>query len=114
MTSDLQPTQRPIDRNAVVSFVTGLMALLAVCIAIIPVPLTGYLCFPGAAILTVVTAAHGVRALKRFKTLSTAEKGMTITGMAAGIAGLLITAFCAVVVLVLGLRLVEALRQWAH
>ena len=66
----------------------GLLTLAAVCIAIVPIPFTGYICFPAAAILAAVTALNGVRALRRFRMLSGAEKGMATAGTAAGATGL--------------------------
>ena len=99
------------NRSAVISFAAGLLMLLAVCIAIIPVPFTGYVCFPAAAVLGLVAAAYGLQALRQFKTLTAAEKGMTFAGMGACAAGMLIAACSAVLVVIFGLRLVDAIRQ---
>jgi hypothetical protein len=111
MVSNLQPGPRDVDRNVRVCFIAGLLTLLAVCTAIVPVPFTGYVCFPVAAILAVVASVHGAKALLRFRALTTIEKGMAMTGMAAGIAGFSAVACSAVLTVVLGLRLIDALGQ---
>ena len=112
MTSDLQSMPQRTDRNAAISFVAGLLTLLAVCIAVVPVPLHGVCLLPGSGHCSAwPRLCSGLRALRRFKSLTASEKGMTVAGMAAGAAGVLITACSAAIAVVLGLRLVEAIRQ---
>ncbi|HET6846997.1 MAG TPA: hypothetical protein VFH29_09185 [Anaerolineales bacterium] len=111
MISDSESQVVRTDRNAAISLAAGMLALAAVCIAVIPVPFTGYICFPAAAILTVIAVTHGARALSRFGALRAAEKAMTAAGLVASAMAVLASICSVVIVVILGMRLAEALRQ---
>ena len=108
--SNIQAT----NRNAILSFVAGLLTLLSLCTAIIPIPFTGYVCFPGAAIWSIVAVASGLRSMQQLR--SSGEKGFVLAGVGLGLGGLTVAAgLClAAVGIVVWPRLVDALRPLLH
>jgi hypothetical protein len=111
MISDSQPLSAHTDHNAAISFAAGMLTLIAVCLAVVPIPFTGYICFPAAAILTPISAAHGLRALHRYGSLKSTERGMAVVGLTAAGLAVLIAACSGFVVIILGVRLMEATGQ---
>ena len=111
MTTSLHETGPRADRDASISLASGLLALAAVCGAIIPVPFTGYICFPAACILAAVAGVYSVRALRRFRVLTGNDRAMSIAGLIAGTVTLTLTAASVVLVVMLGRRLFEAVQQ---
>ena len=109
MTTSLHETGPRADRDASISLASGLLALAAVCVAIMPVPFTGYVCFPAAVILAALAGVYSVRALRRFRVLTGNDRAMSFAGLIAGTATLALTAASVVLVVMLGHRLIEAM-----
>jgi hypothetical protein len=99
--SQQRPATKPIHRSAVVSIVAGGLGLASLCVAIVPIPLTGFVCFPVAAVLGVVGIAAGVWALRRPRGGEGATRGLALAGASIGggtvLALLCLAAFGAVV-----------------
>jgi hypothetical protein len=99
------------NRNAIVSFVAGLLTLLSLCTAVIPIPFTGYVCFPGAAVWSVVAVASGLRSIHQMR--SSGERGTRLAGVGLALGGLTLSIGLCVVVVALAMwpRLVEVMRS---
>ncbi|MFH1184440.1 MAG: hypothetical protein V1755_05300 [Chloroflexota bacterium] len=102
------------NRSAVLSFAAGILALVAVCAAIVPVPFSGYVCFPAAAVLGVAAIVGGLKSLHQIR--SSGEKGFRLAVVGLGIGGAALLATLCIVVLAITLwsRLPEALRLLAQ
>lgn len=57
----------PVNRNAVISAVAGLLTLASFCTAVAPIPLTGYVCYPAAAVLGLVALSTGLASLAQIR-----------------------------------------------
>jgi hypothetical protein len=82
MTESIQP----FNRNSIFSFVLALIALLALCAGILPVPFTVLLCYPPGVILAVVSFALGIKSQRQLRTSggrgeSLAKFGVWISGL---------------------------------
>jgi hypothetical protein len=109
MTTSLHETGPRADRDASISLASGLLALAAVCVAIMPVPFTGYICFPAAVILAALAGVYSVRALRRFRVLTGNDRAMSFAGLIAGTATLALTVASVILIVMLGHRLIEAM-----
>ena len=110
MMPDEGSTAPSTNRSAAVSFAAGVLTLVAICIAVIPFPFTGYVCFPAAAVLGAVAIVGGLISLHQIR--SSGEKGsrLAVAGLGLG-GGALLTALCIVVLaLTLWSRLPAALH----
>ncbi len=65
--SDQHPPVLPVNRNAVISVVAGLLTLISFCIAVAPIPFTGYLCYPAAVVLGLVAFGTGLASLAQIR-----------------------------------------------
>ena len=93
MTDEI-PHALPINRNAIISMIAGLLSLLSFCIAVAPIPFTGYICYPGAAVLGLIALVTGVTALSQIK--ATTENGRAYALIGVGIGGIaVVAALCA-------------------
>ena len=103
----------PVELTANMSLAAGVLTILALCIAIVPVPFTGYVCFPTAGTLSVVSIVTGLRALHLTRVKGSKGRGRAVAGLVMG-SGALIAALCsAVVMLLFWSHLVEVFRQIA-
>jgi len=57
----------PVNRSAVISMIAAFLTLLSVCTAVAPIPLTGYVCYPAAAVLGLVALLTGITSLGQIK-----------------------------------------------
>ena len=99
-----------INRSAVISLAAGALALAAFCIAVVPIPLTGYLCFPGAALTAILAILCGVRALRQIRSAEGRGRWQAGLGIAMGGASLLALACIGVIGIAVLRRLFEAVR----
>jgi hypothetical protein len=84
-----EPHIPPVNRSAVISIVAALLTVVSFCGAVIPVPLTGLLCYPLAAILGIVAFVAGLISLRQIH--STGEKGRSLALVGSGVGGLAVT-----------------------
>ncbi len=102
------------NHGAIISIVLAVLTILSLCIAIAPIPLTGFVCFPAAAVLGGLAFATGIASVRQIR--SSREKGRTMALVATGIGALAATG--AVCMMTLGVlmfsKIVDLLHQLAH
>jgi len=99
------PQFNTTNRNAVISGVAALFTLLSFCIAVSPIPLTGWVCYPAAGLTGLVAFAVGLTSLRQIR--SNGENGRNIALLGAWIGGLTtLTSLCAVIVGILWLPVI--------
>ncbi len=103
MQTDLPPLGRPTNRNAVISLVSAVLTFLSFCIAVVPIPGTGWVCYPASLLSGLLALVTGVIALRQIR--QTGEGGRRLAWAALGLLALTLVAFLFVIVL-----LFEALR----
>jgi hypothetical protein len=110
----MTPEVTSINRYAVVSLLAGMLGLLALCIGVIPVPLTGFVCFPSAAILCATSVVCGAVALGQLQAGRESGRGIALLGLATG--GLTLAAGMCITVVGFALlsRLAESVRLWTR
>ena len=90
----------PFHRKAIIGFVVAILAVLAVCAGLLPLPFTILLCYPPGFILGIVALVLGLQAQREIR-LSNAS-GRTLALIAAWIGGLtLVTTLCLVTAAIL-------------
>ena len=111
----------PVNRTAVISLMTGVLTVLSFCIAVAPIPLTGWVCYPAAAALGSIALITGILSLTQIGRSSESGRSYATFGIAVGTLAILATAGAIALGIVLfpkfiaflqeGLRLVEAMGQ---
>src|SRR5512142_3120289 len=66
MNEPLPPTP-PLNRNAAISLFAAILTVVSFCTAVAPIPLTGYVCYPGAVLFGLVAVVFGVMALVQIR-----------------------------------------------
>ena len=83
------------NRSALISLIAAILTLLSFCGAVAPVPLTGFVCYPAAAIFGLVALVAGVTSLRQIR--SGRDNGRRYALFGAWIGGLaVIASICAV------------------
>lgn len=67
------PSTIPTNRNAVISLIAAILTILSFCGAVVPIPLTGFVCYPAAAVLGLAALATGINSLRQIR--SSGENG---------------------------------------
>ena len=89
------PPLPAVNRTAIISLVSALLTIFSFCIAVAPIPLTGYLCYPAAALLGLLSLLTGIIALSQIK--ATKEDGRTYALIGVWVGGLaLLASLCAI------------------
>jgi hypothetical protein len=95
--SDTQGSDPSTNRGALISLLAALLTLLALCGAVVPIPLTGFVCYPAAALLGIVAFITGLISLRRIR--ATGEGGRSLALIGVGIGSLAVAgATCIAVV----------------
>ncbi len=99
------------NRTAIISVISALFTLLSFCIAVAPIPLTGWVCFPAAGLTGLVAFAAGLISLRQIR--SSGENGRNYALLGAWIGGLVtLASLCAVIVGILWLPVIaNVIRQ---
>ena len=93
------------NRVAIVSGVAALFTLLSFCIAVAPIPYTGWVCYPTAGVTGLIAFAAGLTSLRQIR--STGENGRNFALLGAWIGGLTtLASLCAVILGILWLPLI--------
>ena len=71
----------PTNRNALISLIAAILTLLSFCIAVAPIPFTGYVCFPAAAIFGLVALVAGVTSLQQIRSSRENGRGYALIGV---------------------------------
>jgi len=101
---------QPVDNWAVVSLAAALLTLMAICGGVVPVPLTGFVCFPAAAALGVIALVAGLASLRRVRASGEAGRTLALIGTAVG--GLTLASL--ICLLTLGIWLYPSLVEILH
>ena len=80
----------PLNRKALLGFLSSLLALLALCIGIVPIPFTALICFPPGVVFGVIALVLGLMAQGEIRV--NAESGKTLAWMAVFAGGVTILA----------------------
>ena len=103
----------PTNRRAIISLVGGGLALTAACIGMIPIPLTGFVCFPAAAILAIVALTGGIRSMRQLRASRERGRQLAIIGISIGTA-VLSAALCLVTATVVLWSHLAEIRKQLH
>jgi hypothetical protein len=114
MMLESDPSTASTNRNAIISCAAGLLSLIALCIALIPIPFTGYVCFPAAAVLGIVGVVTGLKARHQIRLRG--EEGGTLAaiGLGLGTAAILAAICAAILGFLIWSRIAEAVHLLAH
>ncbi len=82
--TDETPPAAPTNRNAIVSLIAGLLTLLSFCTAVAPIPLTGYVCYPAAAVLGLVALLAGITSLRQIRFTNENGRAYALIGVWVG------------------------------
>ena len=93
--NDEIPHAAPANRSAVISAIAALLTLLSFCTAVAPIPLTGWVCYPAAALLGIVALVTGVTSLGQMSRSRENGRLFAWTGITVGTLAIVGTA-CAV------------------
>lgn len=72
------------NRRSIVSLILGILTLLALCGGIIPVPLTGFVCFPASFLLGLSALFYGIKSLMNIRKTNEAGRSMAWIGVVIG------------------------------
>jgi len=72
------------NRHSIISLTLGILTLLALCGGIIPVPLTGFVCFPASSLLGLSALFYGIRSLMNIRKTNEAGRSMAWIGVFIG------------------------------
>ena len=93
------------NRTSIISFSSAILTLLSFCIAVAPIPFTGFLCFPAASLLGLAALATGLTSLRQIR--SNGENGQLYAMLGISIGGLaMLASLCAMIVGLLWLPVV--------
>ncbi len=107
-----QPTPLPTtNRTAAISLLAASLTLFSFCIAVAPIPFTGYFCYPAAALLGIISLVTGILALSEIQ--ATKEDGRTFALIGIWVGGLaLLASLCAITLgILLFPKVVALIRQ---
>jgi Trk-type K+ transport system membrane component len=106
---------------ALISLGTGVLTVLSLCIAVAPIPLTGWVCYPAAAALGLIALITGILSMAQISRSSEWGRPYATFGITVGTLAILGTVAAIALSIVLfpkfiaflqeGLRLVEATGQ---
>ncbi len=77
-------SMRPLNRNTLISMVAALLTVLSFCIAVAPIPLTGWVCYPAAAVLGLVALITGIAALAQISHSAENGRSYALIGITVG------------------------------
>jgi hypothetical protein len=99
-----------MNRTAVISLTAAILTVISFCGGALPIPFTGYICFPSSAALGLIALGTGLISLMQIR--SRGENGRALAWI-----GSLVGGFTAVVLLCLllaGILLFPEIFRWAH
>jgi hypothetical protein len=95
----------PTNRNAIISLISAILTLFSFCIAVAPIPFTGFVCYPAATVLGLTAFATGLTSLRQIR--SDSENGRTYALVGASIGGLAtLASLCAMLLGILWLPMI--------
>jgi hypothetical protein len=85
MIMDEFSTLNSINRNAIVSLVSAILTLVSFCIAVAPIPFTGFICYPASAGLGLVAFTAGLMSLRQIKSNGGNGRNYALIGLWTGV-----------------------------
>ncbi len=106
------PGDIPTNRSALISLVAAILTLLSFCTAVVPIPFTGYVCFPATTIFGLVALIIGLISLWQIRSSRESGRGYALIGV--GVGGLtILVALCATSVgILLFPKILNLFRQY--
>lgn len=101
MESDEQILFPPINKHSVISLVFGILTALSFCTGVMPIPFTGFICFPISFVLGLVAVIYGFVSLNKIKKQNESGKPMAWIGIIVG--GLIFFCILSVILLFVSL-----------
>jgi hypothetical protein len=71
----------PVNNQAILSLVFGILTILFFCIGMIPIPFTGFICFPSSLLFGILTLVFGFISLNRIRSQKEAGGTMAWTSL---------------------------------
>ncbi len=101
----------PVNRAAIMSAVAGFLTLLSFCTAVAPIPLTGWVCYPSAAVLGVVAVVTGITSLAQIRKSGQDGRPYALIGISIGGLSVLATLCATALGILFFPRIVAFLQQ---
>ena len=103
-----------MNRSALISVLAAALTVISFCVAVAPIPLTGWVCYPAAAALGLLALATGLAALAQLR--SRKEEGRTYAWIGIWVGGLaFVASLCLISAgLVLMPKAWDLVRQYVH
>lgn len=109
---DQYPRIVRVNRNAIISLGAGLLTLLSFCTAVAPIPLTGYVCYPGAVVLGMVALATGLTSLAQMRKSQEDGRSYALIGIWIGAIAVLASLCATTLGIVLLPKVVALIHQY--
>jgi hypothetical protein len=97
----MDPTSLPTNRYSIYSFIFSILLLLSCCGGVVPIPFTGFICFPLAFLFSLVSVIAGGISLRQIRSTGHNGSGMAWTGVVLG--GLVLVLFISFILLIAGM-----------
>ncbi len=91
----------PTNQQSTVSLSFGILTLLTVCMGMVPIPFTGFVCFPAGILSALIALISGVMSLSQIRRHGERGRGLAWTGIIIG--GLTLIASLCVLLVIAGL-----------
>jgi len=104
------PPTIPTNRNAVISLIAAILTLLSFCGAVVPIPLTGFVCYPTAALFGLAALATGINSLRQIRSSGENGRPFAVIGTAIGT----LTAMAVLCIIALGLVFLPQVISFLH
>jgi len=105
--TDTPPTP-PHNRKAIIGFIFALLALLALCTGVLPIPFTALICFPPSAMFGIASLVLGLLAQREIR--SNGQDGRKLALLAVYIGGFTILAM--ICMITAGAILLPRIYEW--
>ena len=110
----IETTQIIVNRKAIVSFISALLALLVICTGILPIPFALLLCYPIGIVFGVASIVLGIKAQREIR--ESAESGRALALLSIWIGGFALFAYVCMVTAgaILLPRVLEYIKQFIN
>lgn len=78
------PSPPQTNRHSIISLTLGIFTVLALCGGIVPIPLTGFVCFPTSFLLGLLALVYGIISLTKIRKTNEAGHSMAWIGVLIG------------------------------
>lgn len=78
------PSSPSTNRHSIISLVLGILTMLTMCGGMVPIPFTGFICFPASVLLGLSALIFGITSLSTIRKTNESGKPMAWTGILIG------------------------------